>query len=157
MADYNNFNNNFNNEFNEFRSEAQEAIRDVRQEAGEVFQEARSYATGQPLYTANQVGGAGYRAPEQQSSGKAVASLVLGILSILSWVIGLFTGFFSIFGFIFGLIGTILGAKARKECQTGTATAGFVCSLIGLILSCIGLICAIACVGALGTAGLLAS
>ena len=131
------------------QAEAREAFAEVKQEAAEVVQEARAAATGQPLNTANTVGGAGYRAPNTQSNGLGVASLVLGILSIVcsfipawGWILAL----------IMGLIGTVLGAKARKESQTGVATGGFVCSIIGLVFGAVGLVC-VACIGVAGAAG----
>ena len=68
---------------------------------------------------------------------------------ILSLICACF-GYSSIAGLIFGIIGIVLGAKARKVSQTGLATAGFVCSLIGLILCAIGLVCVIACASAAG-------
>ena len=97
------------------------------------------------------MGGAGYRADNKTSSGAATASLVLGILSLIC----VFFGHGAILGLVFGIVGVVLGAKARKESQTGTATAGFVCSLIGLIICAIGLVCVIACVSSLGLLGFL--
>ena len=129
------------------RDEARGAFQDVREEAQEVVQEARATVKGEKLGSAGTVGGAGYRADNTTSNGSAVASLVLGILSLIC----AFFGYGAILGLIFGIIGTVLGAKARKTSQTGLATGGFVCSLIGLIFSAVGLVCAIACVGALGT------
>ncbi|MCR5144898.1 MAG: hypothetical protein K6B67_06275 [Lachnospiraceae bacterium] len=75
-----------------------------------------------------------------------VASLVLGILSI---VIGLFTtGVFGWLGAIFAIIGIVLGAVGRKNPEKqGIATAGLVCSIIGLILCLILYIACAACVG----------
>ena len=64
-----------------------------------------------------------------------VASLVLGILSI---VLGVFGGISSGWlGAIIGIIGIILGVQAQKKFQNkkGIASAGFVCSVIGTILS----------------------
>ncbi len=128
----------------EIAGDTKGAIEDVKEEAQEVFQEAKAVVTGQKLDSANTVGGAGYRADNSTSNGAAVASLVLGILSIICS----FFGYSSIAGLILGIIGVSLGAKARKQSQTGIATAGFVCSIIGLILSALGLVCAIACAGA---------
>ena len=51
---------------------------------------------------------------------KAIASLVLGIISIVSIFFGL-----SLIGLIF------LGNRARREGGGGIATAGFVCGIIG--------------------------
>lgn len=66
------------------------------------------------------------------TSGMAVASMILGIVSIvLFWAIG----------FIFAIVGLILGSIAIKECEPrgnkkggGMAIAGIVCSSIGLLI-----------------------
>lgn len=75
-----------------------------------------------------------------------VASLVLGIVSL---VIGVF--FSTLFGWvgaIVGIIGIILGALGRKKTEnTGIATAGLVCSIIGTVLSLILYIACMACIG----------
>ncbi len=131
----------------DMRDEARGAFQDVREEAQEVVQEARATVRREKLDSASTVGGAGYRTNDTASNGGAVASLVLGILSLIC----AFFGYGAFLGLVFGIIGTVLGAKARKTSQTGLATGGFVCSLIGLIFSAVGLVCAIACVGALGT------
>ena len=128
------------------KDEAKEAYNDVREETQEVVQEVKAAFKGEKLDSANTVGGAGYRSDDNTNKGPAVASLVLGILSLICACFG----YSSIAGLIFGIIGIVLGAKARKVSQTGLATAGFVCSLIGLILCAIGLVCVIACAGAVG-------
>lgn len=86
--------------------------------------------------------------PKPQSNGKAVASLVLGIIAVVT----LFFGTFAWIGVICGIIGLILGAQARRETPSGIATAGFVLSLIAVILCALTFIACIACVGALGAA-----
>lgn len=65
----------------------------------------------------------------QRTSGKAIAALVLGIVSIFA------------FGFIAGVIAIILGVLARKEIDAdpslggrGLATAGLVLGIIGIVL-----------------------
>lgn len=68
-----------------------------------------------------------------------VASLVLGILSVILAVV------FSGFGWlaaILGLVGIILASVAKKKCPDGMATAGLVLSIIGLVL---GLLMYVAC------------
>ena len=67
------------------------------------------------------------------ASGKATASLVLGILS------------FFICGIPLGIAGMILGIQARNAMPEGTpgrgkATAGMVCSIIGLVLHVLAVI-----------------
>ncbi|WP_112181896.1 MULTISPECIES: DUF4190 domain-containing protein [Paraliobacillus] len=64
------------------------------------------------------------------TNGKAIASLVLGILSIvIPWI-----------GFIFGIIGIVLSSKAKKEIANyqqagnGMAVAGLVTSIVGTAL-----------------------
>lgn len=146
-------NNETKNTFEDIKAGAKEAFQNVREEAQEVAQEAKASVTGQKLETAGTVGGAGYRADNKTSSGAATASLVLGILSLIC----VFFGYGAILGLILGIVGVVLGAKARKESQTGTATAGFVCSLIGLIICAIGLVCVIACVSSLGLLGFLSN
>lgn len=68
--------------------------------------------------------------PEPQGNGKAVASLVLGILSIVMWLCPLV-------GFAVSITGLVLGSKARAENPSGMATAGFITSIVGLILTVI--------------------
>lgn len=58
-------------------------------------------------------------------SGKAIASLVLGILSIPGACI-------PIVGAILGAIGLSLG---KNERHTGPGKAGFICSIVGLVLA----------------------
>ena len=72
----------------------------------------------------------------------AVASLVLGIVSIVFSFIGL-----GIFGLIPGIVGIILGIIAKKKAPSGMATAGLVCSIIGVALTLLMLIACAACFG----------
>lgn len=140
-----------------FNNEVGAAFDNVREEAQEVYQEARATFTGVPLENPNVVGGAGYRVNNSQSSGAAAGSLVLGILSILcaffGWIFPLIGWWMPLIGVILGIIGVVLGAKARKQAQTGLATGGFVCSIIGLVFCAVGMVCAIACASAVGGAG----
>lgn len=72
---------------------------------------------------------------EQQNNGKAIASLVLGIVSIATTV--LFGSFGPIFALVTGIIAIVLGVKARKECPCGMATAGFVLGIIGTVFGAV--------------------
>lgn len=82
------------------------------------------------------------------SHGKAVASLVLGICAVASW----FFGLGALLGMVLGIIGLVLAGQAKKAGNIeGIRTAGFVCSLIGLIGSAIAVIIALGAVFALGT------
>ncbi|HKM35436.1 MAG TPA: DUF4190 domain-containing protein [Lachnospiraceae bacterium] len=85
---------------------------------------------------------------EQKTNGKAIASLVLGILSLVC----IFFGYGALLGIVFGIVGLVLGINANKEGKTGMATAGIVMSAIGLGLCAITFIACVACVGCLGAA-----
>ena len=77
--------------------------------------------------------------PAPPANGKAIASLVLGILSIIiPWV-----------GFILGIIGIVLANKAFKEIANyqqggrGMAVAGLTTSIIGTALYALFILIAI--------------
>lgn len=79
----------------------------------------------------------------------AVASLVLGICSLVFPFIGL--GWLSM---ILGIVGIILGALGRKKAEKkGMATAGIVMSIIAVALGLLMWIACAACIGAIGAAG----
>lgn len=78
------------------------------------------------------------------TSGKSVAGMICGILSVL-------TSEVVVPGLVLGILGIIFSRKARKEIQKsngsiggeGMAIAGFVCGIVGLVLSVVvGLILA---------------
>ena len=79
-----------------------------------------------------------------------IASLVLGIISL---VIGVFSsGLLGWLGAILAIVGIILGTLGRKNPEKkGIATAGMVCSIIGLVLCLILYIACAACVGGLAS------
>ncbi len=63
-----------------------------------------------------------------KSTGFGIASLVLGIVSIVfCWV--------PVVGLVSGILGIIFSVKQRKISQNGIAIAGLVTSIIGLVLS----------------------
>lgn len=66
----------------------------------------------------------GYREPERK--GFAIASLVLGILSLVLCCI--YGGFLGILGLIFGIV-----SLAKKESKMGMAIAGIITSAFGLV------------------------
>lgn len=89
---------------------------------------------------------------EQPGRGAAIAGMVLGIVSIVFW----FFGAGAVVGLVTGIVGLICSANSKKLGYVGgMQTAGFVCSLIGLIGSALVFVACVACVGALGTAGAL--
>ncbi len=72
----------------------------------------------------------------------AVASLVLGIISVVFPFIGL-----GLIGLIVGIVGLILGIIAKKKAPSGMATAGLVLSIVGVSLTLLVLIACAACYG----------
>ena len=86
----------------------------------------------------------------QRTSGKAIASLVTGILSlpgICCWPLGL----------VLGIVGIVLGVLGRKEIEgsmgqqkgAGLALAGMICGAISIVLIVVVLI--LAATGAIDT------
>jgi protein-S-isoprenylcysteine O-methyltransferase Ste14 len=78
-------------------------------------------------------GPSGYGAPpmpQQQGSGQAVAGLILGIVSI--------PAAFALCGVIFGILGIVFSVLGRRSIEYRTMAN------IGLVLSIIGIACAIA-------------
>ncbi len=85
-------------------------------------------------------------------ASEATVSLVLGILSILCW----FFRAFSPLALLFGILGLYFASKSKKcGFNGGIRTAGFVCSLIGLIGGALALVACIACTGTLTMLSLL--
>lgn len=97
--------------------------------------------------------GSSYGEPKK-NNGKAIASLVLGIIAIVT----IFTGYGAIIGLIMGVVGIVLGVNAKKEIDAtgeegkGMATAGLVCSIIGTVIAGVGLLCVLCVAGAVGAA-----
>lgn len=88
------------------------------------------------------------------SNGLSVAALVCGLLGIIGSFIPIvkyFTLVLAILGIVFGVIGKKKAAEAGNT-NTGLATAGLVLGIIGTAFSAVGVICALACVGAAGAA-----
>ncbi|MCM1046350.1 MAG: DUF4190 domain-containing protein [Candidatus Gastranaerophilales bacterium] len=65
------------------------------------------------------------------SNSLAIISLVMGILSIVACCCGI--------GFIFSIAGIICGISANKKGSSGMATAGIICSIVGIVLSLIAI------------------
>lgn len=85
----------------------------------------------QPMYAEEPVTG-------KNGNGVAIASLVLGIISIAMLVLsfcccGTYTGFISV---VTAIVGMVLASSAKKKGMVGGAQkAGFILSLIALIIS----------------------
>ena len=67
---------------------------------------------------------------KRPSSAKAIASLVLGIIGLLAWLIPLF-------GVPINIVGLFLGSDGLKSAKRRMASAGVVMCIIGLVLSLI--------------------
>lgn len=83
----------------------------------------------------------------------AVASLILGIVSVLSSVVG---GCFSLgwVGSACGVVAIILGAIARKNpAKKGMATAGLVLGIIALAWGIIATIACVTCLAGVASLG----
>lgn len=85
--------------------------------------------------------------------GRSIASMVLGIVSLVTaWF-----GWSSVLAIAAAVVGLVLGIQAKKTAPAGTplgmATAGIVCSAIGLGLSCIVFVSCVLCAGAFGVLG----
>ncbi|HVF78110.1 MAG TPA: DUF4190 domain-containing protein [Solirubrobacteraceae bacterium] len=68
---------------------------------------------------------------EKKRSGKAIGSLVCGIISLV------------ILGVILGVVAVVLGAMARKEIKENPALAGDGMALAGIITGAIGAVLAV--------------
>ncbi len=65
---------------------------------------------------------------QKDSNGYGIASLVLGIVSIVfCWV--------PVLGLVSGILGIVFSVKQKKILPNGIATGGLVTSIIGLVLS----------------------
>ena len=84
--------------------------------------------------------------------GAATGSLVCGIIAVVCW----FFGYTTIISLILGIIGLVMASKAKREGYTGgMRTAGFVLSLMGVIVGAIVLVACVVLAGVLVGAGML--
>jgi hypothetical protein len=93
--------------------------------------------SGQPAnqsaYT-GQTGQTGQTSPADESHGLAIGSLVCGVTGIILW----FFGYYSVISIAAGIVGLVLANNAKKNGNTeGICTAGFVLSLLSLIVGII--------------------
>ncbi len=75
------------------------------------------------------------------ANGLAIASLVLGIVSVV------FSFIYVWIGLIAGVVGIVLAVKGRPSEKKSFATAGLVLSIIGTALSGIFIACALCVIG----------
>jgi hypothetical protein len=69
-------------------------------------------------------------APTKDQSGLAIASLVLGVLSLCAWL-------FPICGGLVAIAGIVLGVLGMKSSKKGMAIAGIILAAIGIGLTLI--------------------
>ncbi|MDD2232391.1 MAG: hypothetical protein PHO44_07235 [Sphaerochaetaceae bacterium] len=75
----------------------------------------------------------------------ATTSMILGIISLALAVLFEFS---AILALACGIVGLVFAIKSKKQgCNNGQRTAGFVCSLIGVILNGLGLVLCIVLFG----------
>jgi len=87
--------------------------------------------------------------PEKKTDALAVISLVTGIISLLLMCCYPYVGiFFAIAGIILAIV------SKKKNGKSGLATAGLICSIIGVVLSVIMLILLVVGVAALAGMGM---
>ncbi len=79
---------------------------------------------------------------ENKSNSMSIAALVLGIAAIVMDFV------LAIVGLIIGIVGIVVAVQARKkEEPNAMATAGLVCSIIGVTLAGIMYACALCAIG----------
>lgn len=77
------------------------------------------------------------------NNNKAIASLVLGIVSVVC----VFFGYGAILGIVLGIVGLILGINAKKESPSGMANAGVILSIVAIAACAISFVACVACIG----------
>lgn len=91
---------------------------------------------------------------QSNTKGKAIASLVMGIASVvIPWIP---VPFVTLIALVIGIVGLVISVKVRKlnDENKGMATAGLVLSIIGVVLSGIVFVCALCAICAAGTIAL---
>ena len=90
---------------------------------------------------------------QEPGKGKAIASLVLGILSLVF----MWFGYGALVAIVMAVVGIVLGISARKEMPQGTAgiaTAGMVCSIVALALAVVIFVSCVLCASCFAISGL---
>ena len=80
----------------------------------------------------------------KQTNALAIVSLVLGIISIVLGCCG------SWIAIALGAGGIVCAVFANKQGKTGMAKAGFICSIVGIVLAIVVMIAAVVLVAVLG-------
>lgn len=85
--------------------------------------------------------------PQGGTDGKAIASLVLGIVGI---VVGCF---FGLLGVVVGIVGLVLGIMSNKQMKSGMALAGIILNSVCIVWSVISWIIGIIALSKLNDMG----
>ncbi|MCM1307479.1 MAG: hypothetical protein NC223_02650 [Butyrivibrio sp.] len=76
--------------------------------------------------------------------GKQIASMICGIMSLI-WA---WASYGAVVGIVLGIVAVVLSSGVKNAgAENGMSKAGFICGLIGIILSAVMLIVWIACAG----------
>lgn len=93
--------------------------------------------------------------PRQPATdGKAVASLIIGIVAVIcAW-----NGYSATLSVIMGIAGIVLGSMSRKEAYTTGAPTqmaswGIGLSVASIVIACVALIACVSCLACVGCAG----
>jgi len=78
----------------------------------------------------NYQGSPNSQVPEQGDKGKAIASMVLGIIGFIAWCL-------PIAGYPVTIVGIVLGVKGLKTSGRGMAIAGIIMCVITLVMTII--------------------
>lgn len=70
---------------------------------------------------------------EKESNAKGIASMILGILSLLLFLM-------PYFGLPLAIVGLVLAGQQKKSNPTGQATAGNILGIIGIVINSIMLL-----------------
>lgn len=90
--------------------------------------------------------------PDERSNNMAIASMVCGIISVVFFWAG-----YGLLAFIIGIVAISLSVQAGKLApngqRPGTAVAGLVLGIIGVVLSSVAMACAMFACTSLGLLG----
>ena len=78
-------------------------------------------------------------APVEDKPGFAIAGLVLGIITLVAWLL------MPLIGYITGIVGIIMSVKGMKSSRKNMAIAGLVMCIVGLVIT-VGWHCAATCI-----------
>ena len=78
-------------------------------------------------------------APVEDKPGFAIAGLVLGIITLVAWLL------MPLIGYITGIVGIIMSVKGMKSSRKNMAIAGLVMCIVGLVIT-VGWHCVATCI-----------